>query len=295
MLIRERLENNQFSNTEKVIVNYILNNINIINKLSMRDIASETYTSPSTLTRIAKKMNYNGWNDLKDALIKEDNYLKTYFCNIDANYPFNKEDTFYNIASKLAILKTEAINDTLSLITQDNLDKAINIINQASSIRLFGLSSNLNILKQFEYNLKKINKKIDTSMYQGDGLYNACQMDNMQCAIIVSYSGERADLCQIAKVLKDNHIPIIVITNISDNTLSSLATCVLTITTREKLHSKIASYTTDIAISYLLDVIYSCLFSLDYDNNLKQKITISKKIDKYCLNTVTVSNILSEE
>ena len=62
------------------------------------------------------------------------------------------------------------------------------------------------------------------------------------------------------------------ITSIGDNTLSKNADCILRICTREKLYSKIATFSTDSAITYLLDVLYSCIFALDYDRNLNLKI-----------------------
>ena len=47
-----------------------------------------------------------------------------------------------------------------------------------------------------------------------------------------------------------------------------MADCVLPICTREKQYSKIATFTTDSSIAYVLDVLYSCLFALDYEKNL---------------------------
>ena len=39
---------------------------------------------------------------------------------------------------------------------------------------------------------------------------------------------------------------------------------------------KIATFSTDSAVTYLLDVIYSCVFALDYKKNLDIKIETSK-------------------
>ena len=84
---------------------------------------------------------------------------------------------------------------------------------------------------------------------------------------------------QTIKILKGNNIPVIAITNIGDNTTARLADCVLKICTREKLYSKIATFSTDSAIVYLLDVLYSCIFALDYDANLQLRISTSKMIE----------------
>lgn len=54
-------------------------------------------------------------------------------------------------------------------------------------------------------------------------------------------------------IFEGEQIPIIAITNIGNNTTARLADCVLRICTREKLYSKIATFSTDSAIVYLLD------------------------------------------
>lgn len=105
MLIRERLERCEFSNSERVIIDFILKEKMNIQNMTTKDIANATYTSPSTLIRIAHKMNFKGWNELKEAYLKEEKYLETHFLDIDANYPFSNDDTIMSIASKIAMLK----------------------------------------------------------------------------------------------------------------------------------------------------------------------------------------------
>lgn len=75
-------------------------------------------------------------------------------------------------------------------------------------------------------------------------------------------------------------------TNIGDNTTARLSDCVLKICTREKLYSKIATYSTDSAIEYLLDVIYSCVFALDYQYNLDLGMKTSQVIESDRYSTV---------
>ena len=101
MLIRERLENFDFSNSEQKIVTYILEKKAAIEEMTTKEIAEATYTSPSTLVRIAHKMNFSGWSDLKEAFLKEEEYLQKHFSEINANLPFQRNDTILSIAVKL--------------------------------------------------------------------------------------------------------------------------------------------------------------------------------------------------
>ena len=48
---------------------------------------------------------------------------------------------------------------------------------------------------------------------------------------------------------------------------------------REKIFSKIAPYSSKISISYLLDLIFSCIFRLNYDHYINEKINRDKLFD----------------
>lgn len=292
MLIRERLERCEFSNSERVIIDYILKEKMNIKDMTTKDIANATYTSPSTLIRIAHKMKFKGWNELKEAYLKEEAYLETHFLDVDANFPFTNDDTIMSIASKLAILKKEAIDDTLSLVTHDDLQKAVQTIRKASSIYVFAVSNNGLITQEFAHNMSRIQKKVTICNLQGELVYSAMNADSHSIAIIVSYSGETPILSRVIQALKVNQIPIIAITNIGENTVSKNADVVLRICTREKLYSKIATFSTDISFEYILDLLYSCIFALNYDKNVERKTKISSMIEKGRFSTI---DIMKEE
>jgi DNA-binding MurR/RpiR family transcriptional regulator len=79
--------------------------------------------------------------------------------------------------------------------------------------------------------------------------------------------------------LKKKKVPVIALTSIGENTLTKLADCILRMTTRERLYSKIGSFTTNDSICFLLDVLYAGVFSKDYKYNLEYKTHISQYFD----------------
>ena len=67
MLIRDRLERCDFSSSERAIVDFILEKKLEIRDMTTKEIAQGAFASPSTLVRIAHKMDFGGWNELKEA------------------------------------------------------------------------------------------------------------------------------------------------------------------------------------------------------------------------------------
>ena len=140
--------------------------------------------------------------------------------------------------------------------------------------------------------MSRIQKKVTICNLQGELVYSAMNADSHSIAIIVSYSGETPILSRVIQALKVNQIPIIAITNIGENTVSKNADVVLRICTREKLYSKIATFSTDISFEYILDLLYSCIFALNYDKNVERKTKISSMIEKGRFSTI---DIMKEE
>ena len=276
MLLQERLETQPFTTSEKQVVDYLLEQQRNIQNKTTAEIAAATFSSKSTLVRIAKKLNYSGWTALKADFLNELDYLEKSVSCIDANYPFTKRDSLMTIANKIARLEIESIEDTLSLITHDDLRKVVDMIAKSSEINIFAASNNLLVAQEFSHQMSRIKREVKIHSIQGEILFNAYLAKQDSCGLIITYSGETGSLNQVAKLLVEQNIPVITITSMGENTTARYADAILRLCTREKLYSKISTYSTDAAINYLLNVIYSCVFALDYDANVALKIASSK-------------------
>lgn len=276
MLITERMDHIKFSHSEQIIVDYLKEQQLNIESKSTSDIAQETFSSKSTIVKVAKRLNFNGWSDFKKAYLDELSYLSNSNGTIDANYPFEEADNFLTIAKKIALLEQESIQETCSLLNFADLQKAIQLFKQSTSIHLFAVSNNLLIAEEFRYNMERIRKTVRVHSRQGEGNYAATLMEPDECALVISYSGETETLMRVVNILKARKIPIVLITSIGENSMSSVADCVLRISSRERLYSKIATFANDASITYVLDVLYSCMFKQDYKNNIELRKETSR-------------------
>ena len=64
-----------------------------------------------------------------------------------------------------------------------------------------------------------------------------------------------------------------------DNQIARMSDCNLSITTRERLYSKIGNFTSNTSIIYLLDLLYSVVFAANYQKNLTHLIQIGQAYD----------------
>lgn len=278
MLIH-KIEKTHFSPSEAIIVDYILKKGLQIEKMTIAQIAQETYTSPPLLVRIAKKLGYDGYNEFKNDYIKELQYL---YMNqqVDANIPFVVNDDMMHIAYNLCILERETIQDTYALVNHDQLQKAVRLLRDCQHIDIYGRTQHIDIARSFQNRMYILQRHVQLCSLSDELDSTYLLSDSSHCAIIISYSGHAPSIQRLIHVLKKKQTPIIAITNIEENDLSMMADVTLKMSSRELIYTKIADYATSLSIKYLLDLLYSCIFSIHYQKNLDNCIKIAKELDE---------------
>ncbi|BAH81904.1 phosphosugar-binding transcriptionalregulator [Streptococcus dysgalactiae subsp. equisimilis] len=140
--------------------------------------------------------------------------------------------------------------------------------------------------------MSRIQKDVRIHQLQGETIFNAYLAKKNSCAIVISYSGETTNLLKAMKLLQAQAVPIILMTSIGDNASIPMAQQVLRLATREKLYSKIGTFSTDTSITYLLECLYSGVFAKNYQENLNLRKQASKMIE---FERTSSSQILREE
>ena len=161
MLVKEKIENcPDLTASEKVVADFILSLDLEVKELSTAEIAKNTFTSPATAVRLAQKIGFSGWNELKERLFSEAEYLNSHFSEVDANLPFSANESFMSVANKIGALKIETIHDTLSLLDYKVLHEAAHLLNDARTIHVIGTSVSLMLAEQFIYKMIRIGKSV---------------------------------------------------------------------------------------------------------------------------------------
>ena len=277
MLIH-KIEKTHFSPSESIIIDYILKKGKDIKNMTIAQIANETYTSSPLFIRIAKKLGFDGWNEFKEAYLKELDYL---YLNqeVDANIPFVVNDDIMNIAYNLCVLERETIQDTYSLISHDDLQKAIRLLRNCKYIDVYSRSVHMHIVRSFQERMYILHRHVQLCSLSDELDSTYLMSDQNHCAIIISYSGHAPHIKHLIETLRKKQTSIIAIINLEDNELSLLADVTLRMSSRELIYTKIADFASSLSLKYILDILYSCIFSIHYQQNLDNCIQIAKELD----------------
>ena len=257
------------TNNDEEIIKFIIEKPEQVINMSIYNLAQATHTSTSSIIRFCKKCNYKGFKDFKISLIqcidKEINDIN----NVDVNMPFKKNDTDLVIAKKISQLSIETIKATFNLLSSSKLQTAVDQIINANSVFAVGVGDNYIRLCDFKTKLLLINFYIKMTQLEDDQIRLTNLSTKKDVAIILSYSGETKKVLECAQKFFLNRTPIIAITSNEHSHLASLADQIFLIPNKENSKVSFSNFSSHVSIEYILNTIYSCMFSRNYLANCK--------------------------
>lgn len=267
--IKENKEN--YTSTEKLIAKYILENKNEVLKYSAQILGEKTNTSAAAVIRFSKKIGCKGFSDLKMNLAQSNQVEES---NSDMDIIFGRDDDIASLVDKGCRLNMNTVLKTYQLINIDDLEKAINLLCNASTVYLFGVGGSEIIVNDIEQKLLRIGKKV---IYNSDlhiQMTFTQSMTKDDVALIISYSGTTSGLVDISKILVEKDIQYISLTQINQNPISKNSTVSLKVPNEEKA-LRIGAVSSRIASLVITDLLYYGVFKQDYDNH-KENLVDSK-------------------
>ncbi|ACU78434.1 MurR/RpiR family transcriptional regulator [Mycoplasma mycoides] len=253
------------------IANYVLNNLDSIEKMTINQLAKATYTSVATINRFVKFLNLDGYKELVH-IIK---YFKNSLQGDQITYSLTSNSLILNAYNNII----SSLNETfkLTIEQQDTIKNLISKIKNALKIAVFAVGGTFNVAKDFEQKLLRIGFNITAVNDFHNAYLLACQLNKNDLAIFISYSGETLDLIKLAQVCTKNNVQIAVVCKATNNTLSNLSNYLINISSNEKI-DRLVSSTSRFSLLFALDLIYIFLLSTDLKKYTKllEKTMISK-------------------
>lgn len=209
--IRQNYES--FTEREKRIADYLLNDNNDIIEMSAKEIGDATNTSAPTVVRFSKKLGFSSLNEMKIKL------------SISLSNGKNKEEFEYldrDLSTKSIISGVKQsihtiIDETVNLISECELDNAIDLLSKAKNIYVFSVGVSNLVGLDLYYKMSRINKRCIAHSDTHLQITSSALMEEGDVAVAISYSGDTKEVILCAENAKKNNIPLIVITKASIN------------------------------------------------------------------------------
>lgn len=270
----------EYHDARYAVGEFVLHEQSNLHKYTINQIAEYSYTSKATVVRFAKTLGFDGWKEFMKAFISEMKYLEQHKADADVNYPFDAKSSVNEIIDSIKKVQIESIQDSADLLDVEMLEKAVHYLIKAKHIIIFGLSPNIFIGELFRRKMITIKKQVDIAKLGEMGIISNTLTED-DCAIMISYSGnnEHAEpMCYIPTLL-ENKVSVIGITSGGDNYMRKELDCVLTMSSKERLYTKISNFATEESLQYIFNVLFSCYFAIHYQDNNLYKLQNSKILE----------------
>ena len=254
---------------ESEIASYILNNKDAVTKLKIQELADILFISKSAIHRFVKKIGFNGFNDLKVSIAKENADLLENNSYINVNYPFQAKDNPRQIAFKLLELYEKAIKDTFEYVDLDQIKAVSQLIDSADVIDVYTHAHNSNIAENFQDKMLTIGRSVNCPSSFYNQRLTVLASDQKHVAIILSYSGKATFILPIVKKLYEKGVKVIQIGKAGSNYYSQYVTYHLSISDSENNRDRMSQFSSHIAMQYIMDVLYGCIYNEKRKKNTK--------------------------
>ena len=256
------------SPAEKKVGEFSLEKPDQVIKMTLDEIAAQVGVSNATALRFCYSLGYESWLAFKFALVQ---------ClpnpqRLDGT-SFNKNDKNGVIARKVLLRSMQAIDDTLSIIDDAKVDRAVSLIRKARRILIVSAGTSAPIAQELQNRFLRLG--LDCHM-QTDPYLQELQVALLgpkDLVIVISQTGNSNESKQTAVEAQAQEVPVICITGKAFSPIAQYADVVLLAVTQESTSDTLSSR---IALFALVHAIYVCLAmrSMDKTNTGKKNSNV---------------------
>ncbi|MEH7252791.1 MurR/RpiR family transcriptional regulator [Neobacillus niacini] len=271
-LIRSRY--NAFTNTEKKVADYILENMKDVIYMSITDLADACNVGESSVFRFCKTMKLKGYQEFKIALAHS---LSLDDDTSQISGEITLQDTIAELSSKILNTNISALTETFNLINVKDISRAIDSMVAAERIQFFGVGASLMTAMEAKNRFMRITNKTECSIDSHLQIMSAALMSEKDVAVLISYSGSTKDTIEVAKVAKEKGAKIISITRFAKSPLTSYSDINLLCGANEGPLQG-GSLSAKLSQLYLLDLLYAGYFNRTYKESILNKESTAKSV-----------------
>lgn len=215
-LLRIRSQQDSFTKSQKKIFSFLNSHPEEILTNSITSLAKRIGTTPPTLTRFCQLIHYKGFSDLKFCMEK----------NLSSPFISDKEilqtDSVSLIKKKLLEIDTEALSDSLQLLDDKYVERAVQAICHADMVHIYadgGPGASANYAYQLFLQIGiPCNYFTDMRL----ALMALPHLKKNDVAIGITFSGDSVSVIDAIKHAKECHVCTVGITAFTNSTLAKI-------------------------------------------------------------------------
>lgn len=256
-IVEELSKKIKLTETEKEILEYIVENLDSLTSLSSRELARKTYTSPTTIVRFVKKLGYKNYNDFKYNIISK---LK----NRNEESQITSHEDALTVLNKVEKMQIEAMHEFKNKISLETFQKVIDECSKYQYIDIIAHDCNSILGKYAMHYFTSLGKIVQVYHEKNQQIYASMNLPRDHLIFIISKYALNETLLNCALTLKRRHITTVAITNHQENSLSKRCDYVIPVSFYTN-KDRFDEFQFHMTVKYIFDCLFSVLYSYDME------------------------------
>jgi len=247
---RIRSFRSQLNGSDAKIADYILEHETATKTMTIQGMADSTSLSTATISRFVKRIGYNSFREFSLSLAIVAPKNNTFFGEI------GEDDDQEQIVQKVFSGAINALESTLDIISEDDLNKAAEWITTARKVGFFGIGGSS--IVAFNAYHKFLRTPIDGFQHPDYDIQvmQAVRMTSADVAVVISHSGRNRDTLSVMQHLQAHGVKIIAITAFPNSELAKNSDLVLA-SAAEEVNIRSESMSSLIAQLTIVDTLFT--------------------------------------
>jgi DNA-binding MurR/RpiR family transcriptional regulator len=245
--------------SERKVAQFLLANPMQVVSMGIQEVARSSSSSAAACVRLANRLGYKGFTDLRMALAKEV-FSSERASEQTTTEKITEQTTTGELVHMVVSSTCESLSGIEEVVDAGALEASVEAILGASHVLIAGIGASGIVAYDFQQKLARLGLH---AVYTADSdmqIVEACALKSGGVLIAISYSGESSSVLKVAREAKKNGATVIAITRIGGNSLSRQADYTLNVVNSESLFREGATLSR-FAQLLVVDLIYTMILA----------------------------------
>lgn len=206
--------------SERKVAQFILAHPEDVVKLSVQKLAELSGVSEATIIRLARSLNMKGYQELKLRIAGD---LTKQTAATGSYQEIMMEGSVESIMQAVSWNNVQSIQDTLSVLSNEEVKKAVDALSGARKIDVYGVGASAVIADDIRQKFSRINLWCEAYSDFHAQLTSAVNLTDKDVVIGISYSGQTEDIIQSLTEARQQGATIITLTKFGPSPVADLA------------------------------------------------------------------------
>ena len=264
-LLKVLQDRDRFSITEQAVIDYALAHPGEISGLSARQLGERAFTSSAAVIRLCQKLGMGEYTEFRVRFASE--VVQDLAAGRTLDKSITNKDTIRSIMDKVACIEADALEETRSGVDPAIIMRTTFLLEHAENIDFYAQDNNI-VLAQFaSYCFMHAQKYSTVHMTTNIQYLQSLSAPATHVAFIISRTGENRQLIEMARNLRKQRNPIILLTSVEESTLTGLADEVINVASADNFN-ELGSVVFLMGAKYILEVLFGTLMAHHYQKAL---------------------------